>query len=364
MKMLHYEGELTPKASLTLSDSLFLRYLRGLSIFVIVFGHVGGFWILEPYSNFLGVFIAIFFFISGAVSYYSFTRSRTIYEYYKKRLVGLLLPYYLLCILSLLVYLFVNHKLPVFSYHNLLAWLLIKPANEIMPFPVGQIWFLHVLLIIIILSPLYFWLLRTQKRLLLIMLCSFIFISFLETKNDISIYFDILMFNLYKPIFYSIFFASGFLFFTNQNLIDRKLLLFISLTAIIFSVILVVLLELNVSFRYHTHPPDSYYFCGSLFSISALLLIKDKFLYLIQRYSMVLRTLDFLYVHTFSFFLLHTFSIYLSETIFATLLPTEKGIVYGIVKLTVVMLLTCILSVPFSKISSFLRATLLNALPA
>ncbi len=38
-------------------DSLFLAYLRGISILVIVFGHVGGFWIFRPYSEFLNVFV-------------------------------------------------------------------------------------------------------------------------------------------------------------------------------------------------------------------------------------------------------------------------------------------------------------------
>ena len=42
-------------------DSLLLKYSRGLSIFVIVFGHVGGFWFYDPYSRFLLVVNAVFF---------------------------------------------------------------------------------------------------------------------------------------------------------------------------------------------------------------------------------------------------------------------------------------------------------------
>lgn len=41
-------------------DSRFLAILRSLSIFVIVFGHVGGFWLFRPWSEFLHVFVPIF----------------------------------------------------------------------------------------------------------------------------------------------------------------------------------------------------------------------------------------------------------------------------------------------------------------
>ena len=57
--------------SFSREDSQFLAYLRSLSILVIVFGHIGLFWVYKPYSEFLHVFIPIFFFISGADWKYS-----------------------------------------------------------------------------------------------------------------------------------------------------------------------------------------------------------------------------------------------------------------------------------------------------
>lgn len=69
------------KRRLSHTDSTFLLYLRSLSIFIIVFGHVGGFWVFKPYSEFLQVFVPMFFFISGAVSFYSFNRSSNLTDY-------------------------------------------------------------------------------------------------------------------------------------------------------------------------------------------------------------------------------------------------------------------------------------------
>ncbi|MBU0701367.1 acyltransferase family protein [bacterium] len=95
-------------------DSEFLAVLRSLSIFVIVFGHVGGFWFYPPWTGFLHVFVPIFFFISGAVSYNGFLKSPSIVQYLSKRIIGLLIPYYFICIVALFVFVIQNDKFPDF----------------------------------------------------------------------------------------------------------------------------------------------------------------------------------------------------------------------------------------------------------
>ena len=112
-------------------DSEFLAVLRALSIVVIVFGHVGGFWIYPPWSEFLQVFVPIFFFISGAVSYNGYLKSESATYYVVKRIIVLLVPYYCMCIIALLVYV-VNHAgLPSFSLSSLMKWIAIRAAKEI-----------------------------------------------------------------------------------------------------------------------------------------------------------------------------------------------------------------------------------------
>ncbi|WP_456432061.1 acyltransferase family protein, partial [Thermosulfuriphilus sp.] len=182
---------------LSRQDSEFLRYLRGLAIFIVVFGHVGGFWFYRPYSGFLLVSVPIFFMISGAVSYPSYRRSGPLSFYLAKRTISLLIPYYLLCLLCLGFYLLQEGRLPSFSAERLIRWLLIRPSKEMMPFPIGQIWFLYVLLIISFLSPLYFFLWKRFPRVLGLICLLFLMLSLLQHFSDISQNFHLLFFDFF-----------------------------------------------------------------------------------------------------------------------------------------------------------------------
>ena len=105
--------------------------LRGFAIISIVFGHVGGYWALMPYSSYMHVTgSSFFFFLSGAVLYYCYLRSESLKSYYVKRLSMLLIPYYAVCILSIFVYFFVEKSFPLYDFENLMAWILIRPSNS------------------------------------------------------------------------------------------------------------------------------------------------------------------------------------------------------------------------------------------
>ena len=191
-------------------DSAFLTYLRSISIFIIVFGHIGGFWAFKPYSEFLHVFVPVFFFISGAVSLPSYTRSKSIFHYYLKRFTGLLVPYYLLCLLCLLVSILQNGEIPLFDWHNLSLWLQLSPPGGASPFPLGHIWFLHTLFFIILISPLYFHFVN-NKKILAILLFLAITPSAIQLIYDIDNSFYLFGNNLFKPTVHSSFFIFGFL---------------------------------------------------------------------------------------------------------------------------------------------------------
>ena len=210
------------KNDLLPNDSNFLSYLRGLSIFVIVFGHVGGFWVFRPYSEFLHVFVPIFFFISGAVSFYSFNKTSSITKYYLKRLLGLLIPYYQFCILTFLGFFIINRQFPSFDVNNILELIQIRPSNAIMPFPVGQIWFLHTLFFIILISPLYFFLQKKKESILFFFIVIIVIFSgiqlFIEIDNSIFLLGN----NLYKPLVHSIFYIFGIICFSTNRIRNLK----------------------------------------------------------------------------------------------------------------------------------------------
>ncbi len=79
----------------------FIDCLRGLSILRVVLGHLGLFWLLRPYSEFLHALLPLLFFVSGAVSFGSFLRSDNSGRFLLRRLVLIISPYYALLAVAL-----------------------------------------------------------------------------------------------------------------------------------------------------------------------------------------------------------------------------------------------------------------------
>jgi peptidoglycan/LPS O-acetylase OafA/YrhL len=336
---------------LLLNDSKFLASFRAISIFVIVFGHVGGFWVFRPYSEFLHVFVPIFFFLSGAVSFFSYNRTHRITEYYEKRFLGLLVPYYLLCILSLFVFVVINKQLPTPDMSYFLKCIQIRPSNAIMPFSFGQVWFLHTLFFITLMSPLYFFLQRINKYILPLIMTIIVMLSGVQLILDIDNYFIIAGNNLYRPLIHSSFYIFGIICFSSDRVNRLNFLAPFFVFCVVVSVFLVYFLNLNIDYAFHIYAPDLYYVLGSLSAIIAALIVKNNFVKLIQHSRLLEKILWFFHKHTFSIFLLHTFSIFISEELFGLVDPPQKTITYGLIKLVVVLAITCTLAIPFTQLS-------------
>lgn len=335
-------------------DKDFLSYLRSIAITVIVFGHVGGFWFYKPYSEFLHVFVPIFFFISGSVSIYSFERSKKLSTYYLKRYSSLIIPYIILVLISLIVFLIQNKNLPDFNFGNLLLWIQVRPSNDITPFPIGQVWFLHTLIFITLISPLYFTLIKKSKVLintLLFFIISFSIIPLLY-KNEIAL--NLFGNDLYKPLIHSSFYILGALYFSTKAIQTNKFKLILVGFGVTLSIILTTSLKLNIDYEYHTFPPDMLFLSGSLAAIGIALLLKRYIAAIAKQSNLVKGAFNFFHKHTMSVYLIHTFAIYLVETIGGLTEPNEKSISYGVIKLISVMVLTAILAIPFSKLSEIL----------
>ena len=338
---------------LSIPDSAFINYLRGICIFIIVFGHVGGFWFYRPYSGFLHASVPFFFFLSGAVSFYSYGRTPSLSVYYIKRIVNLLIPYYILCLLSLAVYIANHNQLPAFDINKLLSWITIGAPNAIMPFPIGQVWFLKVFLIITIFSPIYFYMRKHNIYMLVFISLAFILVTSTQVFSDTENLFKIYIVNFYKPLAFSSFYIFGILFFTSDKLrSDYKYLGGMTLFLIIISVLMVKYFDLNIDFTLHNFPPDIYYITVSFCVLSVLLMLRSFLVSVINRFKLTETFVLFFNKHTFSIYIIHTFSIYVSENIFGLVDPQEKDITYGIVKIGSVLIITCILSPPYSKLSN------------
>jgi peptidoglycan/LPS O-acetylase OafA/YrhL len=343
-----------PIHALSENDSQFLAYLRGTAILVIVFGHIGGFWVFRPYSEFLHVFVPIFFFLSGAVSYFSYLRSQTTWEYLQKRLFGLLVPYYLVCVLSLTVYAASHAAAPAFSLEKLFSWLTIRPTRDIMGFRITQVWFLHTLFVISVLSPAYFWLYHNKPWLLWLLLAIPVTLSGVQVVADIDNWFFLAGNNLYKPIVHSLFYIVGFACLSSSVVRNKRLLGALVLWCLALAAGMVVVLNLDVDYADHTFAPDLYYVAGSLAAIGTCLILQQPLLQVCKAVPGLASALSFAHRHTFSIYLLHTFGVYLTEKLFGLVKPQAHLIRYGIVKFALVLAITCCLSIPFSALSTWL----------
>lgn len=325
-----------------------------MAIAVVVFGHVGGFWAFRPYTEFLHVVVPVFFFLSGAVCYFSFLRSKSTVDYMAKRLLGLLVPYYLLCVLCLSVYAVMDGEPAAVTPRIVLDWLTIQPTTSLMGFPIGQVWFLHTLSIILIASPIYFTCYRSMPWLLVAIAVAALLLASLQLRNDVHSLFTVGGHDLFKPIVHSLFFITGFVWINSIRFRSKPLLVTLGLTSGVLCAGLAASGLVDVDLATHTYSPDLYYVAASFAALCGVLLLQNQLLALSARVGLITQSLDFLHRHTLAIYLLHTFSIYLVEQWFHLTGPQQHPVTYGIVKFALVMGLTCVMAIPFSRISAWL----------
>jgi peptidoglycan/LPS O-acetylase OafA/YrhL len=346
--------------ALAKEDSEFLKVLRALSTLMIIFGHVGGFWFYRPWSELLQVFVPVFFFISGALFYYSYSANRSCLGFISKRLVQLFVPYYLIAAFSLIVYVAVNGGLPGLSYSNLLDWLTISPKKDIMPFPLGQVWFLHALAIISFAAPLFYYLYEKKRGYLYAFGAAQLLIAVLQLNGDVAGNFIVLGHNFFKPLMHSLFFWLGFVVLNSPVLRKPKTMAAIIAGTFVLDVWLAWFLKLDPDYALHAYSPDIFYVTGSLCAIWLLLAARPLFLAALEDYKVLKIAVEYVHKHIFAFFLIHSFAIYFLEEAFGLSHPTNNVALYGIVKLVAVLLLTALLSPPFTfasrKISGLILA--------
>jgi len=328
-------------------DSQFLAHLRALSIFVIVFGHVGGFWIFGPSSKFLLVFLAFFFFISGVVSFVSLERYPSLPKWIFRRFLSLYVPYLLFCLVPLGVYIFLYRSLPHFSLKSFFDWLKMYPASSYKIYPLGHLWFLQTLMIITVLfAPLMF---SFFKRFYFAPWLCFGALTFLATLKFLGLIvrdFSLCGISFYKPIVYSFFYVLAWFFLFDRSTFCGARFLLLNFLLFFFCLAFLLFKRQTFYFEGHIHPPDIYFV--SVSTLCIILLVR------IQRWFNLFFSLPLLHVfskfffeHTYSIYLLHTFAIFLSETAFGFLLPSTKNFFYGIIKLSVVLLLTSVFALFF-----------------
>ena len=338
---------------LTHDDSSFLKHLRAISIFIVIFGHVGGFWFFSPYSQYLLVFNSVFFFVGGAVAPTVFSKCKSTKQYLVQRVVTLFVPYLLLCIIAMFVFFYQNHRLPVFSVASLTGWLTICPTHKYTPFPLGQLWFLQTFIIVSLVSP-FFIILQKKKILLCSYLALVILISIPVFLDKAFLHSFVFTKRIYIPFFYSYLYVLGILYGTNSAPFKNPHWIIIGIVLAFFSFYLTRLLNYTPFYTVHVFPPDLYFLAGSTATVIIFTATQQICLFLFNKVKFLTYFSDFFFRHTFSIYLTHTLAIYLVESIIFSFAPLHKNLTYGVIKLFFVLITTASISIPFTWITSFI----------
>lgn len=339
-------------------DKDFISYLRGFAILSIIFGHVGGYWILKPASSYLHLSgSTFFFFLAGGVLYHSYQRTESIQHYYSRRFSNLLVPYYLICVIAMIFFISSQQSLPAPDVMNAISWLLIRPAHEQMPFPLGQLWFLHTYVMLIFFSPLLFYAYDKKRMWFLFLGSAFLALSVIKVFFDLHCSISLLRWDLYNLSFFGLFFMAGVGAFSNQKSTVRLAAVIVFVIALVARALLCTT-EIPLDLTYSFINKDILYIIPSVMFISLVLLFKHGIYTAIKTVGVGERFLLFFHTHTFSVYLLHSLCIYLSEVILDTVEFTERTFSYGIIKFLIVLCLVALMAVPFTKLSQAVARSL------
>lgn len=338
--------------ALSKDDSYFLNKLRGASILRVVLGHLGLFWILPPYSGFFHSLLPVLFFVSGAVTFYSYKRSQGDVGFIIKRLISLLIPYYVVCFFCFIFIVLQKGELPPFDINILLNWVMINPPSTTTPYNLGQVWYIHALTIIILISPIIFRLINKNPWLYLVPIGLSLCISSIQLFYPINKSLVVSGHNLYQPLVNLMFFCLGSAFFSHDFFSKRSFYAGKLLVFLMVSIALVIALSLKVDLKYHSYSPDLYYISCSLVALSLIMYFRAQIISFCQNLKLIEKVLDFFNKHAYSIYLTHSLFIDVSENVFG-LIDVINSPIHAVIKILFVLLSSALLAIPLSYINKF-----------
>lgn len=343
------ETEISPE------DRYFLDIIRGLSITRVVLVHLGLSWFFTPYSEYIHTLLPLLFFVSGAVSYGSFKRSSSALGFIKKRLISIYAPYALLIIILFLSRWIYLGYIPDVNYSAVYNYLTMNVAQIKYPiFPLGQVWFLHSLAIIIIVSTFLFIVYKRFKSIYLCVIALSIFLAFIQFKFNIHDEMFFLGHNFYHPFVYIGFFIFGSWYYSRKNIFSKtKLTLLCIISFLTFVVCLKSLSDINMGL--HSSKPDIYYISLSYFFVFLTLLFDDFIVKVTNSKAYIKIFIIFMGRHSYSVFLLHSLVLWFVHNIIGV--GSVSGLPHmAVVKILFTILFTCLLAIPFSYLITGFRS--------
>lgn len=334
---------------ITQTDRDFINYVRGASVLRVVLVHLGLGWFWLPYSSYVGIFFPLLFFASGAVSYYSLSRSASTKQYAYKRIKGIMLPFYVFMIPAAAL----GGSTDWYLSQNFLSWLFLSPSQEWFIFPIGHIWFIHCLLVMALLSiPLFSWS-RTNSK---VLSWTFVLCTLLAVFSNKSFYTAMTLgyvvpvsgYLLYETASLSFFYFGGAYFISNVNRVDNKSFLLFGALSLVFWLLVDIINTVNEMHLFAKERPLTYL----MQSCSVIILfigLREKIVTFCKRVTFINVFLMHFNKHAFSVFMLH---IPILASIEYVLDWQELGgrPLLALARLAIVVVLTALLCIPLTFI--------------
>lgn len=339
-------------SSVSERDRYYLNTMRGISISRVVLVHLGLSWFFTPYSEFIHVFLPVLFFVSGGVLVHSYSRSVSTRGFLLRRIISIYIPYILIVILSFTIVWTYEARFPVIDYELLFHWLTINAdrTHESMPFPLNQIWYLHALILIVLVSPVFFKLGIYNKYFFLIPILISLIFSIYQLHYDIGHRLFIFGHNLYQPIVNMGFFFFGSMYYFHKDVFTKKILMVIFFITILVGISLGVSVVDDLNMYSHTYAPDLYYVSLSFSAILMFLIFQPMVESIVKKIYILNWFFSFMSRHSYSVFLLH--SLILSKVHHWLDMGDVMGDpVRAATKVFLVFILTCLISVPFTYLT-------------
>jgi len=336
----------------------YIDIMRGISILRVMLVHLGLSWFYPPYSQYIGIFLPVLFFVSGAVSYYSFKRARNSMEYLVKRVILIIMPFYVFSIfvyfLTLALY---PEKLPAAS--DLISWLVVWPDFDTIFFPLNQIWFINSLIFIVFLSAPLFAISRSRTWVLWAVLIASICLSLAntfyypayETITTTEFLSDMRWGHQFWKsfMFLGIFIYGGlhYRYFSDFSEATYGIIavFFLSLTAFFFFAF-----DFSFQLKDHVKTHSIYYILLSFFGIYLFLALRKQVLFILRKIPKAEALILYTNRYAYSVFLLHTLVLFgVEKTFKLENLSGEVGL--ALLRMLLVVVITLILAKPLGDIS-------------
>jgi peptidoglycan/LPS O-acetylase OafA/YrhL len=354
--------------SITPENQHYINIMRGISILRVVLVHLGLSWFYPPYSQYIGIFLPVLFFVSGAVSYYSFIKSSSLTEFLIKRLVLILTPFYIFA--AIVIFLDASIYDGGFpEMDQLLRWLFVWPDLREVFFPLGQIWFINALVVMIFLTLPIFILSRKYPVVLLIGVVAPFLLSL--ANFFLPIYENFMAMSWLRNIIWphqpwqtlilSCVFCAGAAHYRFFQHLTVQTLASIATTLLVVSLLAFWALELDLELKEHVRKRSIYYLLLSFFAIYFLLAIRPLMLWVLSKF----RPLEWLFLYAnkyaYSIFLLHTLVLFSVEKVF-NMEDLSGQVFMALLRMLMVVVITLILAKPLGEASKALATRIRNGL--